>query len=187
MIQLATLANDWAGFLPAQKVFYGIGCLAAFLIVVLALLQLIGLETHAEFEHPDHDGASLFSTKPIIGFFFGFGWVGGYSLGQMAFLPAAALAAVAGACSMFLIWGIVRVFVKFQNDGSMIMESAVGKDGVVYATIDPVTGGKIQITLNTGLETLPAVTREAQPISTGKTITVIQVTGPKLLVETKKT
>jgi membrane-bound ClpP family serine protease len=185
---LRTLATDWAGYLPAQKVFYGIGYLAAFLILLLGVLQLIGVEAHTDFDHPDHDGgASLFSVKPIVGFFFGFGWAGGYFLGQMAFLPAAALALAAGSVFMFIIWGIVRTFVHFQNDGSMKLDSAVGKDGIVYTTIDPSTGGQIQVTLNTGLETLPAVTQEAQPISTGRTVTVIKVDGPNLLVESKKT
>jgi hypothetical protein len=183
---LGTLATDWAGYLPGQKVFYGIGCLAAFLIVILGLFQLIGMEIHTDFDHPDHNGASLFSVKPITGFFFGFGWAGGYCMGQMTFFPSLGLALLAGLCAMFIVWGIVRTFVHFQNDGSMIMESAVGKDGIVYATIDPANGGQIQITLNTGLETLPAVTRETEPISTGKTVTVIRLDGPNLLVETKK-
>jgi membrane protein implicated in regulation of membrane protease activity len=184
---IGTLAADWAGYLPAQKVFYGIACLAAFLIVILGFFQLIGMEIHTDIDHPDHDGASLFSVKPIIGFFFGFGWAGGYCMGQMAFFPAFCLAVLAGLGAMFIIWGIVRTFVRFQNDGSLKMASAVGKDGIVYTTIDPEKGGEIQITLNTGLETLPAVTREPAPISTGKTVTVIRLDGPNLLVETKKT
>jgi len=183
---LHTLSTDWAGYLPGQKIFYGIGCLAAFLIVILGFFQLIGMEIHTDFDHPDHNGASLFSVKPIVGFFFGLGWAGGYGMGQMAFLPALCLAILAGLCAMFIIWGIVRTFVHFQNDGSMKMESAVGKEGIVYTTIEPATGGQIQITLNTGLETLPAVTRETEPISTGKTVTVIRLDGPNLLVETKK-
>ena len=187
MTLLGTLIVDWAGYLPAQKAFYGIGCIAAFLIVILGFFQLIGMEIHADFDHPDHNGASLFSVKPIIGFFFGLGWAGGFCTGQMSLLPALSLALLAGLCSMFIIWGIVHTFVHFQNDGSLQMESAVGKEGIVYTTIDPVTGGQIQVTLNTGLETLPAVTRETEPISTGKTVTVIQLDGPNLLVESKKT
>jgi len=182
---LVALAIDWEGYLPAQRVFYGIGCLAALVIVVLGLLQLIGMEVHTDIDHPDHDGASLFSVKPIIGFFFGFGWAGGYCLGRMSFLPAAALAVMAGALFMLTIWGIVRTFVHFQNDGSMKLDSAIGKDGVVYTTIDPAKGGLVQVTLNTGLETLAAVTRETRPISTGRTVTVIKLDGPNLLVESK--
>jgi membrane-bound ClpP family serine protease len=187
MSHFATLSQDWAAYLPAQKVFYGIGLLAAFLIVLLGALQLVGMELHGDFDHPDHNGASLFSVKPILGFFFGLGWAGGYALGQTSFLPAAAVAVLVGACFMFIIWGIVRVFVHFQNDGSMQLASAIGREGIVYTTIDPVTGGQVQVTLNTGLETLPAVTREPQPISTGKTVTVIRLDGPNLLVESKKT
>jgi len=183
---LSTLAIDWAGYLPAQRIFYGIGGLAAFLILILGTLQLVGMELHTDFEHPDHDGASLFSVKPITGFFFGFGWAGGYSLGQTTLFPAVAFAALAGACSMLIIWGIVRTFVHFQNDGSMTLESAIGKDGIVYTTIDPQKGGLIQVTLNTGLETLSAVTKEKEPIFTGKTVTVIRLDGPNLLVEAKK-
>ena len=181
------LAINWEGYLPAQKVFYGIAWLTAFVIVILGLLQLIGMEVHTDIEHLDHDGASLFSVKPIIGFFFGFGWAGGYCLGQMSFLPAAAIAVLAGALLMLTIWGIVRTFVHFQNDGSMQLDTAVGKDAVVYTTIDPEKGGMVQVTLNTGLETLAAVTRESQPISTGKTVTVIKLDGPNLLVESKRT
>jgi membrane-bound ClpP family serine protease len=186
MNALVAFAIDLDGFPPAQKVFYGIGCLAAFVIVILGLLQLIGMEVHTDFDHPDHDGASLFSVKPIIGFFFGFGWAGGYFVGKMGLGPAGALAILAGALFMLTIWGIVRTFVHFQNDGSMQLDSAVGKDGVVYTTIDPVKGGMVQVTLNTGLETLAAVTRETLPISTGKTVTVIKIDGPNLLVESKK-
>jgi membrane protein implicated in regulation of membrane protease activity len=184
-MNLHAINIDWAGYLPAQKAFYGIGGVAAFLILILGLFQLVGMEIHADINHPDHNGASLFSVKPIIGFFFGFGWAGGVSSGQMALLPAFALALVAGLCFMFIIWGIVRTFVHFQNDGSMKIESAVGREGIVYTTIDAKKGGLIQVTLNTGLETLPAVTRETKSISTGKTVTVIQLDGPNLLVETK--
>jgi membrane-bound ClpP family serine protease len=184
---LRTFSVDWAGYSSAQQVFYGIGALAAFLIIILGLCQLVGMEVHMDIDHPDDNGASLFSVKPIVGFFFGFGWAGGHSMGQMSFLPALLVALLAGLCAMLVIWGIVRTFVHFQNDGSMKIESAVGKDGTVYTTIDPETGGQIQVTLNTGLETLPAVTREKEPISTGKTVTVIRLDGPNLLVETKKT
>jgi membrane-bound ClpP family serine protease len=185
MTLFSTLIVDWAGYLPAQRVFYGIGLIAAFLIVILGCFQLIGMEIHTDVEHPDHNGASLFSVKPIIGFFFGLGWAGGFCLGQMSLVPALAVALLAGLCFMLIIWGIVRTFVHFQNDGSMQIESAVGKEGVVYTTIDPEKGGLIQVSLNTGLETLAAVTRGKEPISTGKTVTVIQINGPNLLVEVK--
>jgi membrane-bound ClpP family serine protease len=185
MILFRTLTIDWAGYLPAQKIFYGIGYIAAFLIVILGFFQLIGMEIHADVDHPDHNGASLFSVKPIIGFFFGLGWVGGFCIGQMSLVPSVALALLAGMCFMFIIWGIVRTFVHFQNDGSMKIESAIGKEGVVYTTIDPEKGGFIQVSLNTGLETLAAVTRGKESISTGKTVTVIQIDGPNLLVEVK--
>lgn len=186
MILFSTLAIDWAGYLPAQKAFYAIGCLAAFLILVLGVFALIGIESHTDFEHPDHNGASLFTVKPIIGFFFGLGWAGGFCLGQMALVPALILAVLAGTCSMFIIWGIVHTFMRFQNDGSMKIESAVGKEGIVYKTIDPEKGGIVQVSLNTGLETLPAVTSGKKPISTGQTVTVIRIEGPNLLVEAKK-
>ncbi len=184
---LKSLSTDWAGYLPAQKAFYGIGYLAAFLILILGVLQLVGMEIHTDIDHPDHDGASLFSVKPIVGFFFGFGWAGGYSLSHTTLLPALAFAVLAGSCFMLTIWGIVRTFVHFQNDGSMQLDTAVGKDGVVYTTIDPKNGGQIQVTLNTGLETLSAITQETEPISTGKTVTIIRLDGPNLLVESKKT
>jgi membrane-bound ClpP family serine protease len=186
MILGGAVAVNLADSLPAQRVFYGIGGLAALVIIALGLLQLIGMELHLDVDHPDHGGASLFSVKPLIGFVFGFGWAGGYCLGRMSFLPAVILAVLAGGLFMLTIWAIVRTFVHFQNDGSMQMGSAVGKDAVVYTTIDPTNGGLIQVALNTGLETLPAVTRETQPISTGRTVTVIKLDGPNLLVESKK-
>lgn len=178
---------DWTGYSPAQKTFYGIGSVAAFLIVILGLFQLVGMEIHADIEHPDHNGASLFSVKPIIGFFFGLGWAGGVCSGRMSLLPALSLALLAGLCAMIIIWAIVHVFVRCQNDGSMQIQSAVGKEGIVYTTVNSAIGGLVQVALNTGLETLPAVTREVEPISTGKTVTVIRLDGPNLLVETKKT
>jgi membrane protein implicated in regulation of membrane protease activity len=178
---------DWTGYSPAQKTFYGIGSVAAFLIVILGFFQLIGMEIHADIDHPDHNGASLFSVKPIIGFFFGLGWAGGACSGRMSIVPALSIAVLAGLCAMIVIWAIVRTFVRCQNDGSMQIQSAIGKEGVVYTTVDPAAGGLVQVALNTGLETLPAVTREAEPISTGKTVTVIRLDGPNLLVETKKT
>ena len=183
---LGLLAIDWSVYSPAQRAFYGIGCIAALLIVILGVFQLVGMEIHADVDHPDHNGASLFSVKPIIGFFFGFGWAGGVCIGRLDLFPSLALALLAGLSFMLVIWGIVRTFVHFQNDGSMKIQSAVGQEGIVYTTIDTQKGGLIQVTLNTGLETLPAVTRESAPISTGRTVTVIQLEGPNLLVETKK-
>ena len=84
-------------YLPAQKIFYGIGTPSRFPHRDPWTAPAHRMEIHAEIDHPDHDGASLFSVKPIIGFFFGFGWAGGYCPGRMYFLPAAALGA-AGSC-----------------------------------------------------------------------------------------
>ena len=81
----------WIRLTPAQQLFYGIGIMAGLATLVMAGLALIGLDHHDVPDvSVDHGGGtSLFSTKPLTGFFLGFGWGGGIAIDAGASVPVA--------------------------------------------------------------------------------------------------
>ena len=177
----------WSQLTNAQQLFYGIGILAGIATVIMAVLGLIGLDHH-DVDAIDHgDGSSLFSTKPITGFFLGFGWAGGIALEAGASLFVATLiAVVVGAVLMLGLAWAIRAIYSMRSDGTRRIEDAVGAIGTVYVTLPPTraTGGQITVTVSGRLETVAALNGAARAIPSGEKVKVISVVDPStVLVE----
>ena len=180
----------WAHLSTAQQFFYGIGIIAGVVTLIMAVLALFGLGHHDldMTVGADHfDGSSLFSTKPITGFFLAFGWAGGIALDAGRSLAAATLIAFgSGTIVMFVLAWLIRALYALRTDGTRQINNAIGAIGTVYVTLPPsrASGGQINVTVSGRLETLPALNAALRPIASGEKVKVVGVIDANtLLVE----
>lgn len=172
----------WAGLTGAQQLFYGIGILAGVATLVMAVLLLIGLDHHdAPDGHVDAshgDGTSLFSTKPLTGFFLGFGWSGGIALDLGASVPVATAVGVGvGTVFMLTLAWLLKVIYSMRSDGTRQITNAVGAIATVYVSLPPsrATGGQVQVTVSGRLETVGALSVSSRAIPSGEKVKVISI------------
>jgi membrane protein implicated in regulation of membrane protease activity len=172
----------WARLSTAQQFFYGVGIIAGLLTLIMAVFALFGLDDHdtdvggAAGDHMD--GSSLFSTKPITGFFLGCGWTGGIALDAGKSLGMATLIAFgSGSVLMFALAWVIRTIYSLRNDGTRQINDAIGAIGTVYVTLPPsrVAGGQINVTVSGRLETLAALNAALRAIPSGEKVKVVGV------------
>lgn len=181
----------WAELGAARQVFYGIGFVAAFMAVVLAVLGFVGMEHHDAIDATqadvDHGGGGIFSIKPLTGFFLGFGWAGGLALDSgLPMIGALGCAALAGAVMTAVIVGMFRLIYSMRSDGTMRINDALGAVGTVYVTLPPAkaAGGQVTVNFHGRQETLAALNTATRAVASGEKVKVVEVIdGRTVLVE----
>ncbi|MGH8048007.1 MAG: hypothetical protein ACREKL_12265 [Chthoniobacterales bacterium] len=182
------LLNYFFGQTLPLQIFYGIGIVSAVLLLLQIGLFFLGMDGHHDFDPAHMDGSvGFFSLRSIVGFFVGFGWIGviAYKSGW-GVAGATAAAFASGAIMMSAIYLLIRLLYRAKSSGNLRMENAVGKTGRVYLSIpaNGATGGQVQITFQSGMHTMPALTKGSEPIPTGSAVVVREVIPPEtLLVE----
>lgn len=131
------------------------------------------------------DGLRIFSVRGIIAFFVVFGWVG-VALDEAGLkIPLnLVISALCGIIVMFLVALLMRWVWRLQSDGTIDKRNAIGVSGSVYLTVPANREGvgKVNLTVQGSFVECEAVTDEAEPISTGKEIVVIGLSGQNTLV-----
>lgn len=160
--------TEWWNTLPAElQIFYGIGILAALVVVLQMLMSLIGFDADGadgafdanlgDFDHGS--GIGLFSSQTLAAFFLGFGWVGVAAIknGLSVFL-ASVLALTFGVGAMFAMFFMLKSMLKLQSKGNLDYRQAIGQEGTVYVTIPGANqdGGQVQVTFQGRLTTASA-------------------------------
>lgn len=177
----------WARLTSAQQFFYGIGIVAGAVTLVMGLFALVGLGHHdVDVAHGDHlDGSSLLSTKPMTGFFLGFGWAGGIALETGLSLAVATLVAFAcGLVLMVAIAWLIRTIYSLRSDGTRQINNAIGAVGTVYVTLPAsrAGGGQINVTVGGRLETLAALNASLRPLPSGEKVKVVGVVDTNTVI-----
>jgi len=177
----------WDALNLELRVFYGIGIIALFILLLqLALSVFGGMDDH-DFDHPgDHSsGLSFFSIRGVTAFFVGFGWTGVIALkAGWDLLPAIAVGLVVGAVLMLGIFLLMTSMLRLQSNGTLDFANAVGKIGTVYVTIPArqKAGGQVEVLLQGRLTMADALFRGEQPLSPGTKVTVVEKLGHATLV-----
>ena len=177
----------WAKLTNAQQFFYGIGIVAGVVTLIMGVLALFGLGHHdTDIGHADDlDGSSLLSTKPITGFFLGFGWAGGIALEMGCSLTiATVIAFFSGAILMVLIAWLIRTIYSMRSDGTRQINNAIGAVGTVYVTLPAsrASGGQINVTVSGRLETLSALNAGLRPVPSGEKVKVVGVVDTNTVI-----
>ena len=133
------------------------------------------------------DGIRLFTLRSVIAFFSLGGWFGIFLNDTGASEVVAILGAVAvGTAGAVLIALFMKLAMRLQDKGNIVLENAIGKEATVYLTIpaNMERTGKIMMELQGRFMELEALTKCEEALKTGKIVKVIGViSGNVLIVE----
>ncbi|MCU0419805.1 MAG: hypothetical protein MUC38_09120 [Cyclobacteriaceae bacterium] len=189
---MESVSQWWEGLGFVLKVYWGIAVPFTVFFLLQLVLSFMGAETpddlpDAEIDADHGIGFQFFTLKNLIGFFTIFGWAGVAAVhGGLSTGASVVVAVLAGLAMMGIMAGVFYLLMKANADGTMKLETAVGKIGEVYLPIPANRGGlgKVQINVGGALRTLEALSDDGQDIPTGKLIKVSGVVGTTLVVTT---
>ena len=195
------IATWWAGLTVAMKILWGVTIAASLVFIIQTVLTFIGADVDAagldgaDIDAPVGDvsdadlggGGNLYTFRNLINFLLGFGW--SVILLEDA-IPSTGLrlvvAVAVGVALVALVMWLFRLLGKMQQSGNIdVYKSAIGCEGTCYLTIPAGRSGegKVQISIGGAVREYNAQTEDAEPISTGTPIKVVDViNGITLLV-----
>ena len=192
---------DWLKSLSGLEIAYFIiACIGTVALLIQIIMMLIGAggEADADFDtdtdgdgsldtHTD-TGVSLFTVKGLTAFFAIGGWTGmlmlSYNVGVAITVP---VSVVAGLAAYFIVWALIRLVLKLQEDGTLNYASAIGQTATVYVSIPASrTGrGKITLVLQGRYTELDAVTDEKERIPVDCAVEITEQAGDAFVVRKK--
>ena len=192
---------DWLKSLSGLEIAYFIiACIGTVALLIQIVMMLIGAggEADADFDtdtdgdgsldtHTD-TGVSLFTVKGLTAFFAIGGWTGmlmlSYDVGVAITVP---VSVVAGLAAYFIVWALIRLVLKLQEDGTLNYASAIGQTATVYVSIPASrTGrGKITLVLQGRYTELDAVTDETERIPVDCAVEITEQAGDAFVVRKK--
>jgi len=172
----------WIIAAPATLVF-------AFLLILTIFSSDVDTDVQTDFGHSFSDGDGipfqLLSLKNIVGFFTMFGWSGlAFISSGMAPGLIILFSFICGFLMMLAMATLFYLMSKLAETGNMNIRNAVGRTGEVYLPIPSKREGmgKIQVTVQGTLQTLDAITDDAEAISTSSIIQVTDVINNQILL-----
>lgn len=139
---------------------------------------------HGDVQHDAHHstnwlfGVLTFRTVIAAITFFGLAGLGSLK-GEVAPLPAFLLALAAGSGALFGVHWIMQKVQRLQDDGTVRIDRAVGKKGVVYLSVPANHSGAGKVHLNLQNRTVEYLAKTAgDRIPTGAHVVVTEVLGP---------
>lgn len=192
---------DWLKSLSGLEIAYFIiACIGTVALLIQIVMMLIGAggEADADFDtdtdgdgsldtHTD-TGVSLFTVKGLTAFFAIGGWTGmlmlSYNVGVAITVP---VSVVAGLAAYFIVWALIRLVLKLQEDGTLNYASAIGQTATVYVSIPASRSGrgKITLVLQGRYTELDAVTDETERIPVDCAVEITEQAGDAFVVRKK--
>jgi hypothetical protein len=191
---LASILGLWNDEAVTSQIFWGIGLLGLFLIILQAIFGvLIGHDGDTSSSgsvdlHGGHGGgSSVVSIKTVSAMLLGFGFGGaileknGFSTGISA-LGGIGVGVVIGAAYFALMNSLYRL----KSDGTSVLTEALNRTGTVYMRIPGnVSGaGEIQVSFCGRLQNVRAYTRGLD-LPTGTAVRVVALHGDAALMVEK--
>lgn len=170
----------WESLSFAKQIFYGIGLLSLFSLIIQVILIFFGVggsdvsDGGADAGHGS--GLGILSIKSVTGFFFGFGWAGAIAMNSgMGVMGALIIALLTGTVLMFIIFVLMKGLSSLHSDGTVKLQNAIGQVGTVYLTIPPKGqgNGQIQVNVQGQLLTINALNHDPQEIKNTQKVRVI--------------
>ena len=184
---------DWLKSLSGLEIAYFIiACIGTVALLIQIVMMLIGAGGEADADgsldtHTD-TGVSLFTVKGLTAFFAIGGWTGmlmlSYNVGVAITVP---VPEVEGLAAYFIVWALIRLVLKLQEDGTLNYASAIGQTATVYVSIPASrTGrGKITLVLQGRYTELDAVTDETERIPVDCAVEITEQAGDAFVVRKK--
>jgi len=131
------------------------------------------------------DSLRLFTLRGITGFFAIGGWTGVAALEWGIPLPGAVLLSLlTGWLALYFVAWTMRLVLRMQQSGNIILQNAIGVQGEVYIPIPPMKSGtgKVNVIIQERLTEVNAVTDAERTLRTGEKITVVGVESEGVLL-----
>lgn len=158
--------------------------IGAVVLVAQLVMGAVGGDHHDAGHHVGghHDAASdglqLISVRTLSAAvaFFGIGALGANSL-QWSSVLAIGAGIVLGTAAMFGVALTMRSMLKFEHDGSININRAIGESATVYIPVPAQLGGtgKVTLTLQGRTVEYQAVTTEGVSLPTGMSVLIVEV------------
>ena len=129
------------------------------------------------------------SVRNFVALFIGYGWVTFAGLyNGLSRVAASVAGTVSGIIFVFVSLFLLRAFLKFQEDGSLKLETLEGRRAYVYIAImgSAANTGKVMVDTASGRVELPARTRDDESLRPGKMVKILGVEGGVLWVPAKE-
>jgi membrane protein implicated in regulation of membrane protease activity len=126
--------------------------------------------------HTEHTaGLRLFTIRGMIAFMAVGGWMGVAAIGWK--LPAPAvflLVLISGALALYFVAWSLRLALKMQQSGNVLIENAIGKEGEVYIPVprSRIGQGKVNVIVQERLCEFSAVTQADRALKTGEKVVI---------------
>ena len=150
------------------------------LLVLQLVLGVFGMDGGHDVDHDVASGLNLLSVRALSAGAAFFGVTGSAALaaGMPAWLATIAAGGV-GMGAMVAVAAIVRGMGRFESDGAVRIEGAIGSPGTVYLRIPGgrAGAGKVMLTLQDRVVELRAVT-SGKELPTGASVVVTDVVAP---------
>lgn len=192
---------DWFRSLSGLEIAYFIvACIGTLALLIQIVMMLIGAggdgdtdfdtDTDGDGDLDSHTdtGVSLFTIKGLTAFFAIGGWTGMLMLSYNVHVGITVpVSVVAGLAAYFLVWALIRLVLKLQEDGTLNYASAVGQTATVYVSIPASRAGrgKITLVLQGRYTELDAVTDETERIPVDCVVEIVEQAGDAFVVRKK--
>jgi hypothetical protein len=175
----------WLISIPSTLIFL-------FLVVSSVFGSAMDADIHTDFDHSFTGGDDIpfqfLSVKNIVGFFTMFGWSGlGFISLEMHPVMVIFLSSICGFLMMLAMATLFYLMSRLAETGTLNVRNAIGRTGEVYLTIPAARKGigKVQITVQGTLQTLDAITDDAEPLTNSSFVQVVDVIDNQILLVRK--
>ena len=189
--------KEWFMTDPLRSALLCVAVPATVIMVLQTVMIFIGMAGHSDVDMPDDNGIDgvfgndspdapdvhmgdsglrIFTVRGMVAFFAVGGWAGLSALSLSGSAAAAILTAlISGTLALLLVAWFFKWAASLNENGSLQMDSAVGKVGEVYITVPPgMTGtGKVNVIIQGRLTEAEAMTDIDCPLKYGEPVQVV--------------
>ncbi|MBQ1441592.1 MAG: hypothetical protein IIZ08_06710 [Clostridia bacterium] len=200
--------KEWFMTDPLRAALLCVAVPATVIMILQTVMIFIGMAGHSDVDMPDDNGIDgvfgndspdapdvhmgdsglrIFTVRGMVAFFAVGGWAGLSAL-SLSGSPSAAIitSLIAGTLALLLVAWFFKWAASLNENGTLQMDSAVGKVGEVYITVPPdMTGtGKVNVIIQGRLTEAEAMTECSRPLKYGEPVEVIgMAVGNTLMVK----
>lgn len=200
--------KEWFMTDPLRAALLCVAVPATVIMILQTVMIFIGMAGHSDVDMPDDNGIDgvfgndspdapdvhmgdsglrIFTVRGMVAFFAVGGWAGLSAL-SLSGSPSAAIitSLIAGTLALLLVAWFFKWAASLNENGTLQMDSAVGKVGEVYITVPPdMTGtGKVNVIIQGRLTEAEAMTECSRPLKYGERVEVIgMAVGNTLMVK----
>ena len=190
---ITSILPVWSELSTLNQIYWIITIPSTLIFIFLLITTIIGSDVDADVETDIDqdlaDGDSIpfqfISLKNIVAFFTMFGWSGlGFLNAGISPWLVILFSVICGLLMMLAMASLFYFMSKLTDNGTLSMKNAIGHLGEVYLPIPAKRGGigKVQLTVQSSLRTLDAITDDPDDIATSSIIEVLDVIDEQILL-----